>query len=330
MNELTVIIPFLNEGYEVERTLYEVRQTAKNAVDILMVNDGSDDGIDYESIAKRYNAAYIKNETRTGSGPAKQIGVDACKTPFFLIIDAHMRFYAGNWAQEIVDAIKTDARAVYCCRTRAWDYASGIERPSRACYGGFLIDYLSDNLRESLLTVRAIGDILAKKAFPVDAKIIDVPCMWGANYAATKEYWNYLRGYEGLKLYGQEEQYISIKAWMEGGRIRLINDVFIGHLYKKSFTYKEKIVVPEVPYNKFFVADLLLPPDFKKKVVAQIKKRHRNTYAWVLSELYKNEKQIDDLKAYYKKILLYPYERFDKINQMVIDKMNELTIKNNV
>lgn len=39
-NKLTVIIPFLNEGIEVKRTVESVCQHIKGDVDILVINDG--------------------------------------------------------------------------------------------------------------------------------------------------------------------------------------------------------------------------------------------------------------------------------------------------
>ena len=37
-NQLTVIIPFLNEGNEVENTLRSIRETAGNSVEIFYAN----------------------------------------------------------------------------------------------------------------------------------------------------------------------------------------------------------------------------------------------------------------------------------------------------
>lgn len=91
MPELTVIIPFLNEGIEVERTIKEIKRTAGEAVSIVLVNDASDDDFDYESLVNKYNTVYILHSQRQGSGPAKQAGINACQTPYFLVIDAHMR-----------------------------------------------------------------------------------------------------------------------------------------------------------------------------------------------------------------------------------------------
>jgi glycosyltransferase involved in cell wall biosynthesis len=48
MNQLTVIIPFLNEGREVGNTLQSIRETAGEQVDVLLVNDASYDDFDYD------------------------------------------------------------------------------------------------------------------------------------------------------------------------------------------------------------------------------------------------------------------------------------------
>lgn len=46
-----------------------------------------------------------------------------------------------------------------------------------------------------------------------------------------------LRGLEGLRNYGADEQFISLKVWCEGGRCTLLKDVVIGHIYRKRAPY---------------------------------------------------------------------------------------------
>lgn len=48
--KLTVLIRFMNEGEEVAATVRDVRRTAGERVDILVVNDCSTDGYDYKKI----------------------------------------------------------------------------------------------------------------------------------------------------------------------------------------------------------------------------------------------------------------------------------------
>lgn len=38
-----------------------------------------------------------------------------------------MRFYDNQWWTKIVEAIKTDTRAIYCCRCAVWDYETRME-----------------------------------------------------------------------------------------------------------------------------------------------------------------------------------------------------------
>lgn len=73
-NKLTVVIPVLNEGEELATTLNEVRRTAGENVDIIVVDDASYDGFDYKSIAEKHDAKYIHHKERKGSGPSKQDG----------------------------------------------------------------------------------------------------------------------------------------------------------------------------------------------------------------------------------------------------------------
>lgn len=57
--KLTVIVPFLNEGIEVAKTVDSVCQYAQNQVDILVINDASNYLHDYEEMLKPYPITYI-------------------------------------------------------------------------------------------------------------------------------------------------------------------------------------------------------------------------------------------------------------------------------
>ncbi|MCL2652068.1 MAG: glycosyltransferase, partial [Candidatus Azobacteroides sp.] len=83
MNQLTVIIPFLNEGQEIRNTLQSIRETAGDQVDILLINDASYDNFDYKSFAKEYHATYYHNDTRMGVARSRDIGVEKITTDYF-------------------------------------------------------------------------------------------------------------------------------------------------------------------------------------------------------------------------------------------------------
>lgn len=94
---LSVLIPFINEGEEIINTVREVRRTVSYNVDIIVVDDASNDGIDYKSLLEPYNVIYIRNNTNKGSALSRDICVDNCHSPYFLFLDAHMRLYEYNW-----------------------------------------------------------------------------------------------------------------------------------------------------------------------------------------------------------------------------------------
>ncbi len=51
---LTVIIPFLNEKYEVENTVQSIKAHSSDRVEIMLINDASDDGFDYGILQEKY------------------------------------------------------------------------------------------------------------------------------------------------------------------------------------------------------------------------------------------------------------------------------------
>lgn len=315
INELTVIITFRNEGEEVERTILEIKRTAGNAVNIVLVNDASEDDYDYGDLKNRYTQIrYLENQQRIGCAASRDIGIDACETPFFLIIDGHMRFYNDHWWSRFVDEIKSDFRAIYCCRCRIWDFETKKEKDIPMPFGAYVhlsnIDG-SDFFDTAWITM----DI-----FDNDHNVVDIPCVLGACYAASKDYWKLLRGLEGLRLYSCDEAYLSMKAWMEGGRCRLLKDVAIGHLFREKFPYK--VSTDEFIYNRLFIALSLLPNDLKDIVWQKIRLAEGCVnFAKVKRLINLNINEIEELKNHFSNVLKMDFNRFEKINNEVIEKI---------
>ena len=115
---LTIIIPFLNEGEEIARTVSSVRETTKEKVNIILINDCSSDGYDYLSVAKAYDCEYICHTERKGVAGSRNEGVERCSTPYFLLLDGHMRFYEYGWDHRLEELLKQHTRAVLCGRSK--------------------------------------------------------------------------------------------------------------------------------------------------------------------------------------------------------------------
>ncbi len=73
MKKLTVIIPFLNEGQEIENTILSILTTSKNSVKILLVNDCSTDDYNYSGLREKYDIMYHENKVRRGVAESRNI-----------------------------------------------------------------------------------------------------------------------------------------------------------------------------------------------------------------------------------------------------------------
>lgn len=309
--KLTIIIPFLNERYEVENTLESIMSHSNDDVDIILINDASDDGFDYKSIAEKYNVVYIQNEERLGVAASRDFGVELCQTPYFLFLDAHMRFYDNLWVERIIQELEKDNRTLLCGQTKVLEINDGILMDcsaSRRNGCGACVE-----LEEG----RWAMDAKWIFAIPFDKKgknTIPIVCVLGAVYACSKEYWQYLKGLAGLQYYGSDETYISMKVWMEGGSCKLLQDVVVGHIYrcgKIPYTVDKKYRF----YNRFFLVELLCSPQAKKKLLSTAKPFLTSTLSDILFMLHENRDAIIQLKDYYNSIFTKDFSFFETMNK---------------
>ncbi|MDE6216420.1 glycosyltransferase [Bacteroides sp.] len=300
--QLTVIISFLNEGIEVARTVESVRQYAAEQVDILVINDASNHLYDYEEMLKPYSVAYIRNEKRIGIAACRDLGVSLIQTPYFLFLDAHMRFYREGWAAQIASYLNEDDRQLLCCQTYALikdESDEVIPLPDREVSYGAYISFQDDYLLRPKW-------IFGEKPEP-EKELIDIPCVFGAAYAASKRYWMHLRGLEGLIRYGFDETYISLKVWMEGGRCRLIKNIEAGHIYRTRSPYR--VCQDELMYNRLWIAALLLPENLKEKVFSICRQQNELLYQRMLEQLEDNQCLLEELNEHYKRIFTIDFDR---------------------
>jgi glycosyltransferase involved in cell wall biosynthesis len=119
--QLTIVIPFLNEGEEVANTVASIRATAVTDPCITLINDASADGYDYEGVAETYGCRYVKNSERLGVAASRNLGVRESQAPHFLLLDGHMRFYENGWDERLVKLLGENPRSVLCGQTKWLD-----------------------------------------------------------------------------------------------------------------------------------------------------------------------------------------------------------------
>jgi len=309
MEKLTIIIPFLNEGKEIENTVVSIRETAVTNPNILLVNDCSEDRLDYESVALKYNCMYIKNKRRLGSAPSRDIGVAACQTSVFLMLDGHMRLYEQGWDEKLIRLLAENPRSLLCGQTK------------RLTRGDDEDVVVVENVK---LTSGAYIDLTKKKMLGAEwnrtdiapnSDLVEIPCVLGAAYACHKAYWERLLGMKGLLFYGLEEQLISIKVWLEGGQCLLVKDWTVGHLYRKEFPYE----VPNVEsfYNRLFLLELLFPYAIKKEFFYEYQNIYPPEFSKAYTLLQTNYKDIKAQKDYLCSVLRNGMDYFLAMNEKI-------------
>ncbi|MGN1213701.1 MAG: glycosyltransferase family 2 protein [Bacteroidaceae bacterium] len=306
-NQLSVVIPFLNEGEELATTLSQIRDTAKDNVDIIIVNDASTDGNNYKHIAKLFRATYIEHKKRLGSGASKQEGILKSKTPYFIVFDAHMRFYDKQWWSSLCHCLETNPNAIYCLKCKPWSAETKKELDIPA-HGGASVEMFSDN-------ILSFFNLHWLKVKDTCQEVSKIPCILGACYASSLKYWKKIKGFEGLEGYGCEEIFVSLKAWMEGSGCYLTNKITVGHLFRKEFPYI--VGKNESILNKLYIADTLLPEDHKIRVFNNVKQLLYMTH---LQYQKKDMHAIAEAKAYYASIFKENgYQEFLKLNENLKD-----------
>ena len=307
-NRLTVIIPFLNEREEVANTLQSLRTHVGDAVEVLVINDGSDDGFDYASAVAPYRVSYVAHARRRGVAANRDLGVALCRTPYFLLLDAHMRFYDSAWPARLVSLLDADDRVLLCCQSRVLGYDEEgrvVPRPECPDSFGAVSAFRRDQYWPDI-------EWNSREHSP-GQQVEPIAHVLGAAYAASCRYWQHLKGLQGLRKYGCDEAYISFKVWREGGRCLLVKDVVIGHLYRSEAPYRH--YEAEGVSNYLLVSRLTFSRPWYCLASAVALRKNRALYAKALRILQANRADIEALQAYLRSIYTRSFEEVLRLHR---------------
>ena len=312
--ELTIILPFLNEGSEVEKTLDSIIEHTKEDVEIILINDSSNDGYDYMTVSKKYGAKYIVNKERHGVARCREIGIASSETKYFLLLDAHMRVYDNRWYSILMKALKKETTTLFCLQSKVLLNICGIIKESESvpAYGAFI--EMTPNVEQFLSVSWNTKTVLGNET-KVSNQIVEIPCVLGAGYACNKKYWNSIHGLKGLRNYGLDEQFISLKVWLSGGKCKLLNNIVFGHVYRSIAPYNINGV--DILYNKLFLSKVLLPPDYGVAYEKYLRKNHAKEYKECCRLLVIDEELILQERDYFDQMRVRSLDEFLKINNKV-------------
>jgi glycosyltransferase involved in cell wall biosynthesis len=284
--QLTIIIPFLNEGDELKKTLQSIKDTATGNPSIILINDASTDGYDYQGVAIAFGCTYLYHSKRTGVAASRDEGVALCKTPYFLLLDAHMEFYEQGWDERVIDTLNANPRSLLCSRTGTISSARGVKPAMAPTFGAYF-----DNAKPCGISIS-----WSRQDPNPNEALVEIPCVLGAAYAMRKDYWERLHGLRGLVNYGLDESLISLKVWCEGGKCLLLKDWLVGHLYRKSAPYA--ISGRDMTYNEIFILRLFFTGVNREERLLKLQRRNVAAFSVAYEQIKKNADSIENERAY--------------------------------
>lgn len=300
--ELTVIIPFRNEGIEVYNTIKSIKETSDVDFDIILINDGSNDDYDYKRISEKFHTEYIEHLTGMGVAASRDIGVLHCKTDYFMFLDAHMRAFTPKWTSIIINELKKNKQAILCCQTISIDKNGKQTNPRAKGYGAHInfVDLSYDWNHTD---------------FSQEEFVVDIPCIMGASYASNKEYWKRLHGLKGLRSYGYDEQLISMKTMLEGGKCKLIKTIVFGHLFRTLKDVPYRIDTVDYVFNQLYIIELFYPKNKKIAFFRWIKNQcEEKVFNQAVNEIIKIQAEIYNERVYYEQIFIKDFHFLVQFN----------------
>lgn len=279
-NKFTVIIAFRNEGDEVTNTISSILEKAHYSPEIILVNDNSDDNYDYESVAKRFNCRYIELYQAIGPARARNVGVHACRTEFFILMDAHMRIYDNSWDDIIMSILPANPHSIIGAATiNTADLDPKIKKPkiTGGEYGAYVNFAPGEEYTLKWASQAPVLDDAPENLQPIISVL-------GAFYATSKTHWHAIGGLDGLDGYGFEETWLSLKTWLSGGHCYNLKDFATGHLYRKTPPTK-------INSEKYYANQLLMIHFFTEKP-EDIKTYEKNLSQKIGEEMFNKSQKI--------------------------------------
>ncbi|MFX1476748.1 MAG: glycosyltransferase [Promethearchaeota archaeon] len=303
--KLTILIPFFNEGEEVIHTIESIyATTSPKLFNIIAIDDGSN--IPTLGLEKYKEVTVFRNPERLGVGASRTKAAKLANSPYIFIIDAHMRFRDDKWCEKIIDALKKEPKTIFCTCSIALDYSRPDVTVNNArlgrYYGANLLLYNHGGIEKDKPS--NYRDIIVPKCATKlrynENEIYEIPCILGATYGVNLEWFNKLKGFEGLKMWGSSEPFLSLKSWLAGGKCKIIPQIEIGHYYKTKAVYSTPSYY--LLYNKMFIAKTIFPMQLSLDMIGFLGNNSEVRTSKILIDA--NKDIINDYKEYYNSILI--------------------------
>lgn len=311
MKDLTIIIPFKNEGIQVYKTIASLYKYCGNDYNVLLINDCSDDGYDYSVITDDFpDVQYLENDTRSGVAGGRDKGASLATTKYILLLDGHMRVFE-DILTPMLTYMESHERTLVCLQSKiiSQDAEGGLRIQSgQPVSRGCRIDF-SMSRANGFLATR--WEYLSQPDYLLNE--IQIPVVMGAAYCIERDYYLRLHGLNGLIKWGCDEQFLSSKVWLEGGKCVLLRNLEIAHIYRKKAPYEPDPVA--AAYNRIIYARLLMGEYARNAEINALTTLCSGSREHVLLNLKEIESEIESERAYLQSIITRSFDDIINLNK---------------
>jgi glycosyltransferase involved in cell wall biosynthesis len=231
-NDLSIIIPSLNEGSSLEKMVPNIRDTVGlNDYEIIVVNSG---GTETAKIRRFPEVCVYDSPVRLGAPQARNFGANKASSDLLMFLDAHMTFFEEGWGYNLVKSLDT-----------------GRDSFLTTCIG------LHDNIK-----VRAAGyqwqNLKMQLQWLPDAKpdVHEIPFAGAGCMLVEKKVFDKVGQFDsGIRYWGTADYELSLRAWLLGYRILCDPSVKVGHEFRDINGQRPWTIDPiDIIHNKIRLA----------------------------------------------------------------------------
>lgn len=242
---VSVAIAVLNEGPDLEAMLAMILAGKVKPDEIVIVDDASIEPV-APRVARLPGVRVIRNRRRMGSGPAKHHAALMCTGDIVIVLDSHMRL-PWDWLELWLADHAERPGSILTAVSRGFEshhpfYGMGADL---VLEDGFWKPKWAEPRRDATSPYR-------------------VPCVIGGAYLIPRHILKRIGGYApGLRGYGIEEEYLSIRAYMVGADCAVSPRVICQHNYNHGLSRKTADSNGEqsweMPFNRLVASWVCFP-----------------------------------------------------------------------
>src|SRR5205807_5881007 len=106
--DVSIIVPVWNGRARLERLLHTLRAQTYPIAEMLIVDNGSDDGA--PEAAEQMGARVIRLGSNTGFSHAVNRGINECRTAWLALVNSDVEL-ASDWLERLVEAAQADRKS---------------------------------------------------------------------------------------------------------------------------------------------------------------------------------------------------------------------------